>query len=146
MARALLLDVNALIALFDSAHMHHASAHDWFATNRSRGWRTCPITENGLLRILSHPDYPNGPLLTSDVARRLEEFKTTGDYAFWSDDISLAHWIDRSAHGVVSTTVTDAYLLKLAAHHSGSLATFDLRIQPSLVADCDPEAVEHIPA
>ena len=62
MPRPLLLDVNVLIALFDSAHLHHEAAHVWFAGNSARGWRTCPITENGFLRILSHPGYPNGSL------------------------------------------------------------------------------------
>ena len=66
-----LLDVNVLIALFDSAHINHAAAHQWFAKARIRGWRSCPIAENGLLRILSNPAYPNGPLPMSDLAHRL---------------------------------------------------------------------------
>ena len=49
-----LLDVNVLIALIDTAHIHHEIAHEWFA---KRGeWATCAITENGLLRIVAFPD------------------------------------------------------------------------------------------
>ena len=51
-----LLDVNVLIALIDPAHEFHAPAHFWFQQNRKHGWATCPITENGCLRILSKPD------------------------------------------------------------------------------------------
>ncbi|HKC25464.1 MAG TPA: VapC toxin family PIN domain ribonuclease, partial [Thermoanaerobaculia bacterium] len=42
-----LLDVNLLIALFDAAHVHHTPAQAWLARNRSLGWATCPITQNG---------------------------------------------------------------------------------------------------
>lgn len=55
MSHPFLLDVNVLIALFDSAHIHHVQAHEWFSKNAFQGWVTCPVTENGLLRILSHP-------------------------------------------------------------------------------------------
>ena len=50
-----LLDINVLVALFDPDHVHHELAHDWFADNRTRGWATCPITENGFGRVLSNP-------------------------------------------------------------------------------------------
>jgi predicted nucleic acid-binding protein len=32
-----LLDVNVLIALFDSAHVLHEAAHGWFSVSKSRG-------------------------------------------------------------------------------------------------------------
>ena len=50
-----LLDVNVLIALVDPAHVQHDPAHEWFALVGMRGFATCPITENGLLRVVSHP-------------------------------------------------------------------------------------------
>lgn len=53
MTRVALLDVNVLVALFDPGHVHHEPAHEWFAANRSAGWATCPLTGNGLVRILS---------------------------------------------------------------------------------------------
>src|SRR5205807_1947335 len=52
-----LLDVNVLVALFDPDHVHHEPAHRWFAEQRGTGWATCPLTENGLLRVLTHPAY-----------------------------------------------------------------------------------------
>jgi predicted nucleic acid-binding protein len=47
-----LFDVNVLIALFDPAHVHHESAHAWWKANQSSGWATCPLTENGFVRVL----------------------------------------------------------------------------------------------
>lgn len=46
-----LLDVNVLVALFFPDHVHHDLAHDWFADHRHLGWATCPLTENGLIRV-----------------------------------------------------------------------------------------------
>ena len=145
MARACLLDVNALIALFDSAHVHHSAAHAWLTGNLTRGWRTCPITENGLLRILSHPAYPNGPLPIDDLAQRLEEFKSSSPhYDFWPDDFSASRWLCRAGNSLASGRLTDAYLLKLAESRKGALATFDLRIEPSLIGASTPAALEYI--
>jgi hypothetical protein len=57
-----LLDVNVLIALLDSDHASHDSAINWFAKHAREGWASCPITQNGCIRIMSNPGYPN-PLL-----------------------------------------------------------------------------------
>ena len=50
-SRVSLLDVNVLVALFFPDHVHHELAHDWFADHREQGWATCPLTENGLVRV-----------------------------------------------------------------------------------------------
>ena len=46
-----LLDVNVLIALLDAEHVHHDAAREWMRENIRHGWATCPITQNGCLRI-----------------------------------------------------------------------------------------------
>ena len=141
-----LLDVNVLVALFDQAHIHHASAHAWFATNGERAWSSCPITENGFLRILSHPGYPNVPTPITDLAERLEEFKgATKKYQFWNDDYSTSEWIVAKRPLVGSTQSTDAYLLNLCHRKKGILATFDQRIGPSLIGENSMTMIEHIP-
>ena len=66
-----LLDINFLIALFDSAHVHHAAAESWFMNHRKLGWATCPLSENGCIRILSQPNYSGG-LALAEVSRRLK--------------------------------------------------------------------------
>ena len=49
-----LLDVNVLIALLDQDHSMHAQALRWFAARAGDGWASCPITQNGCVRIMSH--------------------------------------------------------------------------------------------
>jgi predicted nucleic acid-binding protein len=57
-----LLDVNVLIALLDAGHVHHAAAGRWLdshlADGPAAGWASCPLTQNGCLRILSNRAYP----------------------------------------------------------------------------------------
>lgn len=124
MSRAL-LDVNVLIALFDASHVHHETAHDWFADNRASGWATCPITENGFLRILTHPtvavETDRATLLAS-----LRTFCASGHHEFWGDTVSLrdVSLFDPSAT-LTHRQLTDVYLLGLATRMGGRLATFD---------------------
>lgn len=57
-----LLDINILIALCDPAHPHASAARRFFSTEFTRdGWATCPIIENGFLRIFGGRNYPGGP-------------------------------------------------------------------------------------
>jgi uncharacterized protein len=53
------LDVNVLISLLDADHTLHTRATAWFASNAQSGWASCPITQNGCIRITSHVSYPN---------------------------------------------------------------------------------------
>jgi len=142
-----LLDVNTLVALFDEAHIHHMAAHTWFEEKGSEGWITCPITENGLLRILSNPAYPNSPLPMADLAERLEEFKMASiKHRFWSDDYSLSKWLSIAKHPVGSAHSTDAYLLNLCKRKGGILATFDRRIKSTLIGESNEGHLEYIPS
>jgi toxin-antitoxin system PIN domain toxin len=122
-----LLDVNFLIALFDPDHVHHEAAHAWFGSHRSSGWATCPLTENGVVRILSNPAYSASAERPGEVARRLASFRDSGDHAFWPDDISLcdSRIFDL---GLGHRQLTDVYLLALAVRRDGRLATFDRSI------------------
>ncbi|SHE99417.1 toxin-antitoxin system PIN domain toxin [Desulfacinum infernum DSM 9756] len=123
-----LLDVNVLIALLDAAHVHHRQAVSWLQQEIRHGWASCPITQNGCIRILSHPAYPN-PLPAAQVALRLREAVENPAHEFWPDDINLLSspvfdWSSLVGH----RQVTDIYLLALAVRHNGRLVTFDRRI------------------
>jgi uncharacterized protein len=126
---AYLLDVNVLIALVDPAHVQHEAAHGWFAQQGQRAWATCPLTENGLLRIVGHARYPNSPGTPAAAASTLTGLRGLPGHVFWPDDISLMNTerVDptRLLH---STQVTDSYLLALALAHGGQLATFDRKL------------------
>src|SRR5262249_24243127 len=88
-SRVALLDVNLLIALFDSEHVHHDVAHDWFADHRANRWATCSITENGLVRVLSTPSYHGGAVRSADALERLRIFSDSDDHTFWDRTVSL---------------------------------------------------------
>ncbi len=129
-----LLDVNVLIALIDPAHIQHDAAHEWFAVQGQQAWATCPLTENGLLRIVGHSRYPNSPGTPSAVLPLMEGLRALPGHVFWPDDISLADTAKFDRDRLLSSgQVTDSYLLALACHHGGQLATFDYRLLTSAV-------------
>jgi len=135
-----LLDVNVLVALFDPSHTHHESAHRWLERERRAGWATCPITENGLVRVISNSSYPGRQSTVQDVVQRLGAFRQSGDHAFWSDMLSLCEsTIFRPASLGSHRRLTDAYLLALAVENGGRLATFDRSIPLSAVVAAEEE-------
>ena len=129
-----LLDVNVLIALVDPAHVQHDGVHEWFGRVGRKSFATCPITENGLLRIVGHPKYPNSPGPPSTIANALAAIRTLPGHAFWPDSISLADatLVDVSLLSSHSR-VTDSYLLALARANKGKLATLDPRLATEAV-------------
>ena len=129
-----LLDVNVLIALLDEAHIGHAVAMRWLAGAIDQGWASCPITQNGCIRIMSQPAYP-GALPVADVAARLAEATQHEAHCFWPDEISLLEpgvidWPRVLGH----RQVTDNYLLALALRNEGRFVTFDGRVERSAVS------------
>ena len=147
MTRVALLDVNVLVALFAPDHVHHEAAHRWLGANRRDGWATCPITENGLVRILSNPGYGASPETRGAIVRRLGEFCASGGHVFWPDEISLRdkglfRWTAPVSHQML----TDVYLLGLATSRKGRLATFDRGIPVAAVVGADRGTLEVIPA
>ncbi len=138
-----LLDVNVLVALFDPNHVHHEIAHDWFADQREAGWATCPITENGLVRVLANPAY-GADIRADAVIARLRRFEASGHHHFWNDALSLT---DDSVFNpsllAGSRQITDVYLLGLASRNHGVLATFDRSIPMRAVMDVD-RSVLHV--
>lgn len=131
-----LLDVNVLIALVDPAHLQHDVAHDWFGRVGHQAFATCPITENGLLRIVGHPKYPNSPGPPSTVVAALAAIRALPGHAFWADSVSLAdHALIHAALLSSHARVTDSYLLALARAHHGRLATLDHKLAAEVVVD-----------
>jgi toxin-antitoxin system PIN domain toxin len=144
-SRPALLDVNLLVALFDPDHVHHEPAHEWFGAHRSAGWATCPLTENGLVRILSNPAYSQSAGRPADIAHRLASFRESGEHVFWPDDASLCD-AELFSLTVGHRQLTDAYLLALAVRHGGRLATFDRSIPARAVRGARAEHLAVIEA
>ena len=129
-----LLDVNVLIALIDPTHISHEDAHRWFQTGGKSSWATCPITENGVVRIVGHPRYPNSPGSPAVVAAVLQQLCCLPGHVFWPDDISALDPSHIEADRMIAAgQVTDTYLLALAVAHGGQLASLDRRLSVAAV-------------
>ena len=129
-----LLDVNVWIALLDEAHVHHADTLAFFGQENLE-IATCPLVENGVIRVLNLPAYSKfGPAGFEKVSNKLQEICAGMDHKFWPDDVSLrtvgmVDWSRVLGHN----QITDIYLLALAKANNGCLATLDHRVATSTV-------------
>lgn len=139
---AYLFDVNVLLAMFDTGHEHHLAARYWWATRTEDEWCTCPITENGFLRIASGNGYPRIEEQLPELIAMFRNLCRAPDHRYWPADIFLTDVVPENAH-ITSAKTTDIYLLALAIAHGGKLATFDRKIPAHLLAG-GPEALELI--
>lgn len=123
-----LLDINVLIALHDRDHVHHERAALWFESEVQQGWASCPLTQNGCLRIMSQPGYSSPQPLAVLVAM-LQSSTATSFHAMWNDDISMLD-ATRFHHPHIHSQrqLTDLYLLGMAVKNGGRLVSFDQRI------------------
>ena len=140
-----LLDVNVWVALLDEAHVHHAQALA-FVRRRKLKIATCPLVENGIIRVLNLPGYSkHGPAGFEAVQRKLQQICADLDHEFWSDSISLrtdgvVDWSRVLGHN----QITDVYLLALALTNSGCLVTLDHRVALSTVIGANSESLIHL--
>jgi toxin-antitoxin system PIN domain toxin len=143
--RIALLDINVLVALFDPDHVHHETAHDWFADSGRAGWATCPLTEAGFVRVLSNPAYGATLVRPADLSERLRRFCRSGGHVFWPDAVSL---LDTSVFDLSRIgghrQLSDVYLLGLAHKQGGRLATFDRSIPFTAVKGATAATLEVI--
>jgi len=118
-----LLDTNALIALGWENHEHHDILVRWLRTINA--FATCPFTQGGFIRISSNPaiGFANEP---TDAFRSLDSILTDHRHEFWPDDVSFGGAEIRRQLIRSHNQVTDKYLVALAHHHRGSLATLDV--------------------
>ncbi|MDO8680290.1 MAG: VapC toxin family PIN domain ribonuclease [Acidobacteriota bacterium] len=142
-----LLDVSILVALFDPGHVHHEIAHDWFDEQRREGWATCPLTENGFVRLATSLVYASPPHRPVEIVQRLATLRRSGRHHFWPDSLSLADervFAPSLVRG--HKQITDVYLLGLAAANHGTLATFDRSISIGAVKGATRSTLQVITA
>ena len=128
-----LLDINLLIALCDPSHVDHQHVAVWFEETGGEAWVSCPITENGFIRILSNPNYPG---LTGDVSaatKLLKELQKHKGHEFWTDDYSIADGTVDFSRLAGHKHITDLYLLGLAVRRNGRFSSLDRHIPAELV-------------
>jgi hypothetical protein len=138
-----LLDVSLLVALFDSDHVHHEAAHDWFADHDTYGWATCALTQNGFVRILANPRYPATVMYRpAELLRHLHQFCASKHHVFWAESVSLTDTTIFNAALIRGhRQVSDVYLLGLAKKMRGCLATFDTGIPLSAVVGATRDTI-----
>jgi toxin-antitoxin system PIN domain toxin len=133
MARVALLDVNVLVVRAD--HVHHELAHDWFADHHEAGWATCPVTENGFVRVVAQLSAGDAALRPAVILDHLRTFCRDRHHRFWPAAVSLAdHSLFQTGLIRGHRQLTDVYLLGLARKMEGCLATFDGTIPLASVA------------
>jgi hypothetical protein len=121
-----LLDANVLIALAWPDHEFHRRVVTWFARNSRQGWATCPITQSAFVRILSNPTFSPRALSPRNALAALEMNVKLPSHRFWPDQISMTDVFQQLGGRIAGhRQITDAYLLVLAVHHRGRLATMD---------------------
>jgi toxin-antitoxin system PIN domain toxin len=140
-----LLDLNVLTALLWPAHEHHDIAHRWFRARADRQWATCALTQLGFVRIVSNPAFSRDALSPAGALALLAANLSKPSHEFWTDTLQLPTAIKGMESGLQGyRQLTDVYLLALANHHKGILATFDRGLR-SLASDRFGSALEIVP-
>jgi hypothetical protein len=140
-----LLDTNVLIALLWPWHTDQAKARSWFKTKAARSFATCSLTQSGFLRITSTPSLIGERYTLNEARLLLRDFIARPGHAFWPTEIDFFEAsapFERRMYG--PKQITDAYLLGLAKHHGGKVATLD-KAMPSLAGPEFSGLVELIP-
>lgn len=129
-----LLDVNVLVALFDQDHVDHVRVRAWLAARIDDGWASCPITQNGFVRVISQPAYPS-PVTAGEAIRLLDGAVSTFHHEFWPNAVSvLDERVVRRRHVLGHRQVTAVHLLATAVANGGCLAMLDRSVPIEAVA------------
>ena len=139
MKAGFLLDVNVLIAMAWPTHRDHQKVHEWLTRHARDGWATCPLTQISFVRILSNPAFSANALTPTDALTLLRANLAHPAHRFWADEFSMIDSLKPFAQKLAGyQQVTDAYLLGLAIHKRGKLATMDRAVR-TLLPDKSPE-------
>jgi toxin-antitoxin system PIN domain toxin len=125
-----LLDANVLITLAWPDHPFHEKVGQWFVRYSRSGWATCPFTQAAFVRVLSNPAFSAHALTPRNALRVLESNLSLPGHHFWPDAIPVLDAVKVVEHRLTGhRQITDAYLLGLAIHNRGKLATMDSGIR-----------------
>jgi toxin-antitoxin system PIN domain toxin len=105
--------------------VHHAACQRWFESRRDAGFRTCPLTEAGFVRISSNPAFSKNAVSPAQALALLRRITAMPEHDFWPADLRLENALASMKGLSGHRQVTDAYLLALAQTHDGNLATLD---------------------
>ena len=88
------------------------------------------MTQAGLVRLLSNQSIVGAEITPGEAMARLTETLDSPSHEFWPDTVGFAEAVREPCGDLQGyRQVTDAYLLGLAFHNRGKLATFDNGIE-----------------
>jgi uncharacterized protein len=122
--RPYLLDVNVLVALSLTSHLHHLAATEWF-DDADFEWATTPITEAGYVRLSLDSRVTGRTISAAEAIDALHELREAAGHRFLSDASTLGEPVIDLRPMVGTNHVTDFHLVNLAAQNGMRLATFD---------------------
>ena len=122
---ALLLDVNALLALGWAEHEAHGAVVARLSQSGTR-WATCPITQLGFVRLSSTAGIFSRTLNPAQAVAALQTLCADAQHRFMAEHPSVTDCDFSALTGPKQTT--DAYLLALAQRHGLVLLTLDQRL------------------
>ncbi len=125
-----LLDVNLLFILHQPLHPDFLGVKSWFLGQVSKNFATCPITQSGMMRLLVQGVPGSTPFTIEEASEALNQFTHQSGHTYWPDDpayLDVTQVILARMQGY--RQITDAYLLGLAIHNKGKLATLDRGIR-----------------
>lgn len=128
-SKALLLDVNVLLALAWPNHQFHRQARARLA--KTQPWATCAITELALIRLYLTPAVVHARKSAAEALAILSAMAEDDYHEYWSElpELTEARGSGAFARVLGHHQVNDAYLLELARRHGGRLLTFDRRLE-----------------
>lgn len=130
-----LLDVNVLIARSDPNHANHALVADWFRSIGSKLIATCPIVENGFVRIFGNPNYVGGPGSVAKAMQNLKLIRSLPQHCFIDDYLSIDDpKVYINMNHISCKQLTDVYLLGIAKEKGLKFATLDHKIRTQAVS------------
>lgn len=128
MIRQNLVDLNVLIALTDSEHIHRQKAERWFLSEGRDNWGLCPLTEAGFIRITTSLATQRSAITIDRAISILQALRAHPGYRYWPIT-DAESWVAVTAGFAARISghqqITDAYLLGLAIKKNGVLVTFD---------------------
>jgi toxin-antitoxin system PIN domain toxin len=121
-----LLDVNVLLALLWPRHESHDAAHTWFTKSGHKAWATSPLTQLGVLRLLTNPAVTQGVVSAAAALTAVDEATGHEGHEFWPLDRGMTIGLKALAARLQGHRQwTDAVLLWQATQRDGVLVTFD---------------------
>jgi hypothetical protein len=112
-----------------AANRHHWKVCASLQMIGSKNFATRAITQAGFIRVSTQLAVIGGAIDVSEAKVSLQRLTARSEHAYWPMDISYLEAVEPFETRMQGyRQITDAFLLGLAIHHKGKLATLDRAI------------------